>query len=240
MKKVMGILLASTLILGACGHHHDSAKKDTASHKKKEFEDDNEELKEFKDKKDMDIKIKGDTIVSEKFDAKIKDSFIIKDKDENKKYIAFKMAITAKKDDSENIPSDISNNFIEVTQDDKNTVNKLRNKTIYETKKYTELTEHNHDQIKNGKTVETLFTYELRGDGNVDFNVHKYMDQKKVDSKTFKLSKLKTESFSEKEESKKEFEKKEKEYEEEYKKEQEREKEKEKQKDDDHSGLDEV
>lgn len=27
MKKVMGILLASTLILGACGHHHDSAKK---------------------------------------------------------------------------------------------------------------------------------------------------------------------------------------------------------------------
>ncbi|HCD7083356.1 DUF5067 domain-containing protein, partial [Staphylococcus aureus] len=25
MKKVMGILLASTLILGACGHHQDSA-----------------------------------------------------------------------------------------------------------------------------------------------------------------------------------------------------------------------
>ncbi len=28
MKKVMGILLASTLILGACGHHRDSAKKE--------------------------------------------------------------------------------------------------------------------------------------------------------------------------------------------------------------------
>ncbi len=26
MKKVMGISLASTLILGACGHHQDSAK----------------------------------------------------------------------------------------------------------------------------------------------------------------------------------------------------------------------
>ncbi len=101
------------------------------------------------------------------------------------------------------------------------------------------MTEHNHDQIKNGKTVETLFTYELRGDGNVDFNVHKYMDQKKVDSKTFKLSTLKTESFSEKEESKKEFEKKEKEYEEEYKKERDKEKEKEKQKEDD-SALNEV
>lgn len=34
MKKVMGILLASTLILGACGHHQDSAKKESASHKK--------------------------------------------------------------------------------------------------------------------------------------------------------------------------------------------------------------
>ncbi len=30
MKKVMGILLASTLILGACGHHQDSAKKKRA------------------------------------------------------------------------------------------------------------------------------------------------------------------------------------------------------------------
>ena len=36
MKKVMGILLASTLILGACGHHQDSAKKST-SHKRKKM-----------------------------------------------------------------------------------------------------------------------------------------------------------------------------------------------------------
>lgn len=55
----MGILLASTLILGACGHHHDSAKKDSASHKKKEYEDDNEELKEFKDKKIWTLKLKA-------------------------------------------------------------------------------------------------------------------------------------------------------------------------------------
>lgn len=52
MKKVMGILLASTLILGACGHHQDSAKKES-SHKKKENDNEelNEELKEFKSKK---------------------------------------------------------------------------------------------------------------------------------------------------------------------------------------------
>lgn len=49
----MGILLASTLILGACGHHQDSAKKESASHKKKENDNEelNEELKEFKSKK---------------------------------------------------------------------------------------------------------------------------------------------------------------------------------------------
>ena len=59
MKKVMGILLASTLILGACGHHQDSAKKESTSHKKKENDNEelNEELKEFKSKKNMDIKI---------------------------------------------------------------------------------------------------------------------------------------------------------------------------------------
>lgn len=46
MKKVMGILLASTLILGACGHHQDSAKKESASHKKKEKEFEEEYKKE--------------------------------------------------------------------------------------------------------------------------------------------------------------------------------------------------
>ncbi|HCW8949570.1 TPA: DUF5067 domain-containing protein, partial [Staphylococcus aureus] len=107
MKKVMGILLASTLILGACGHHQDSAKKESASHKKKENDNEelNEELKEFKSKKNMDIKIKGDTIVSDKFEAKIKEPFIINEKDEKKKYIAFKMEITAKKDDKDLNPS---------------------------------------------------------------------------------------------------------------------------------------
>lgn len=49
----MGILLASTLILGACGHHQDSAKKESTSHKKKENDNEelNEELKEFKRQK---------------------------------------------------------------------------------------------------------------------------------------------------------------------------------------------
>lgn len=47
--------------------------KESTSHKKKENDNEelNEELKEFKSK-NMDIKIKGDTIVSDKFEAKIK------------------------------------------------------------------------------------------------------------------------------------------------------------------------
>lgn len=203
MKKVMGILLASTLILGACGHHQDSAKKESTSHKKKENDNEelNEELKEFKSKKNMDIKIKGD-------------------KDLN--------------------PSSISHDYINITQDDKNTVNKLRDGYLLSDKKYKDWTEHNQDQIKKGKTAQAMFIYELRGDGNINLNVHKYSEDKTVDSKSFKFSKLKTEDFSHRAETREEVEKKEKEFEEEYKKEQEREKEKEKQKDDDHSGLDEV
>ncbi|HDG1761754.1 TPA: DUF5067 domain-containing protein [Staphylococcus aureus] len=242
MKKVMGILLASTLILGACGHHQDSAKKASTSHKKKENDNEelNEELKEFKSKKNMDIKIKGDTIVSDKFEAKIKEPFIINEKDEKKKYIAFKMEITAKKDDKDLNPSSISHDYINITQDDKNTVNKLRDGYLLSDKKYKDWTEHNQDQIKKGKTAQAMFIYEIRGDGNINLNVHKYSEDKTVDSKSFKFSKLKTEDFSHRAETREEVEKKEKEFEEEYKKEQEREKEKEKQKDDDHSGLDEV
>ncbi|HDJ3072224.1 DUF5067 domain-containing protein [Staphylococcus aureus] len=239
MKKVMGILLASTLILGACGHHQHSAKKESTSHKKKENEDMNEELKEFKNKKDMDIKIKGDTIVSEKFDAKIKDSFIINEKDEKKKYIAFKMEITAKKDDKDLNPSSISHDYINITQDDKSTVNNLKNGYLLSDKKYKDWTEHNQDQIKKDKTAQAMFIYELRGDGNINLNVHKYAEDKTVDSKTFKFSKLKTEDFSHRAETREEIEKKEKEFEEEYKKERDKEKEKEKQKEDD-SALNEV
>lgn len=188
----------------------------------------------------MDIKIKGDTIVSDKFEAKIKEPFIINEKDEKKKYIAFKMEITAKKDDKDLNPSSISHDYINITQDDKNTVNKLRDGYLLSDKKYKDWTEHNQDQIKKSKTAQAMFIYELRGDGNINLNVHKYSEDKTVDSKSFKFSKLKTEDFSHRAETREEVEKKEKEFEEEYKKEQEREKEKEKQKDDDHSGLDEV
>ena len=41
-----------------------------------------------------------------------------------------------------------------------------------------------------------MFIYELRGDGNINLNVHKYSEDKTVDSKSFKFSKLKTEDFS--------------------------------------------
>ena len=55
--------------------------KESTSHKKKENDNEelNEELKEFKSKK-YGYKIKGDTIVSDKFEAKIKEPFIINEK----------------------------------------------------------------------------------------------------------------------------------------------------------------
>ena len=84
-----------------------------------------------------------------------------------------------------------------------------------------------------------MFIYEIRGDGNINLNVHKYSEDKTVDSKSFKFSKLKTEDFSHRAETREEVEKKEKEFEEEYKKNK-NERKKRKAKDDDHSGLDEV
>ena len=62
-----------------------------------------------------------------------------------------------------------------------------------------------------------MFIYELRGDGNINLNVHKYSEDKTVDSKTFKFSKLKTEDFSHRAETRRSR-KERKEFEEEYKK----------------------
>ena len=55
-----------------------------------------------------------------------------------------------------------------------------------------------------------MFIYEIRGDGNINLNVHKYSEDKTVDSKSFKFSKLKTEDFSHRAETREEVEKKKK------------------------------
>lgn len=64
-----------------------------------------------------------------------------------------------------------------------------------------------------------MFIYELRGDGNINLNVYKYLEDKIVDFKLFKFSKFKIEDFFYRVEIREEVEKKEKEFEEEYKKE---------------------
>ncbi len=45
----------------------------------------------------MDIKIKGDTIVSDKFEAKIKEPFIINEKDEKRNISLLKWKLLLKK-----------------------------------------------------------------------------------------------------------------------------------------------
>ena len=56
----------------------------------------NEELKEFKSKK-YGYKIKGDTIVSDKFEAKIKEPFIINEKDEKRNISLLKWKLLLKR-----------------------------------------------------------------------------------------------------------------------------------------------
>ena len=82
-----------------------------------------------------------------------------------------------------------------------------------------------------------MFIYEIRGDGNINLNVHKYSEDKTVDSKSFKFSKLKTEDFSHRAETRRS--EKKKNLKKSTKRTRTRER-KEKAKDDDHSGLDEV
>ena len=172
MKKLCGILLASTLVLGACGNN-DSNSEDKKSN--------NTETKSVNENKPQ---FANDTLVIDQAVLKIDDTFILNDKDSGDKLLAFKYHVKNKSDSEDITSMNVWIACFEATQDSDNTVNKLDVGITPTTGKLSKWNEHSNDTIKKGKTANGIMTYKLQNDG------------KKLGTKTIKLDDLKSEDYS--------------------------------------------
>lgn len=142
MRRLLGLVLASTLILGAC-----------SAGDKKMNSDNKSSVDENK------AQFKNDTLVLDQAVLKIKDVFLINDKDNkksNKKLIAFKYEVKSKVDDDKITATNVWIASMSATQDSKNTVNKLEMDITPNTGKLGEWSKHNFDKIKKGEPLKVL------------------------------------------------------------------------------------
>lgn len=184
MKKVFGVLLASTLVLGACGND------DNNSDGKKS---NNTETKSVNENKPQFV---NDTLVIDQAVLKIDDTFILNDKDSGDKLLAFKYHVKNKSDSEDITSMNVWMACFEATQDSDNTVNKLDVGITPTTGKLGKWNEHSNDTIKKGKTAKGIMTYKLQNDEDVVLKATKGADGKKLGTKTIKLDDLKSEDYS--------------------------------------------
>lgn len=184
MKKIFGVLLASTLVLGACGND-DNNSEDKKSN--------NTETKSVNENKPQ---FANDTLVIDQAVLKIDDTFILNDKDSGDKLLAFKYHVKNKSDSEDITSMNVWIACFEATQDSDNTVNKLDVGITPTTGKLGKWNEHSNDTIKKGKTAKGIMTYKLQNDEDVVLKATKGADGKKLGTKTIKLDDLKSEDYS--------------------------------------------
>lgn len=174
MKKLAGIILTSTLLLGACGNdHHESSKSESKVNENK-------------------VQFKDDTLVLEQATLKIKDVFLVNDKDTGIKSIAFKFEVKSKVDRHEITPNNVFVASIHPEQESDNSVDELDPSLTLLGDKYKEWNEHTSSKIKKGKTAKGLLTYKLNNKNDVTIKITQGDQSKKLGKKTYKLSELKT------------------------------------------------
>ena len=184
MKKVLFLIFASLLVLGACGNDNSN------SGGKKS---DNTETKSVNENK---TQFANDTLVIDQAVLKIDDTFILNDKDSGDKLLAFKYHVKNKSDSEDITSMNVWIACFEATQDSDNTVNKLDVGITPTTGKLGEWNEHSNDTIKKGKTTKGIMTYKLQNDEDVVLKATKGADGKKLGTKTIKLDDLKSEDYS--------------------------------------------
>ena len=176
MKKVLFLIFASLLVLGACSNGG-SNKSKSVDESKPQF--------------------KNDTLVLDQAVLYIKDAFIVKNKDTGKKEIAFKYEVKNKTDKEEITPGNGWSAGVEVKQEEDNTDSSLdTGTTIASGGKYKEWLEHNEDTIKKDKTSKGLATYELKNNNKVTLHFSQGAGGKDLGTKQYDLSKLKTVNYS--------------------------------------------
>ncbi|MEB6241497.1 DUF5067 domain-containing protein [Staphylococcus gallinarum] len=170
MKKVLVLLLASFLVLAACGNS--SNKSSSIDENKPQF--------------------KNDVLVIDDAVLTIKDTFLVNDKLSDKKLLAFKYEVKNKTDKEEITPINVWVATMTATQDSKNTVNQLEVGTTPNTGKYEKWDKHSQDAIKKNKKAKGIITYELENNNTVDLKGTKGVDGKTLGTKKINIKDLKT------------------------------------------------
>lgn len=179
MKKVLFILLSCFLVLAACSNNNNDSKKSTSVDENK-------------------VQFTNDTLVLDQAVLKIKDTFLVNDKDldNGKKLLAFKYEVKSKDGDEQITPMNVWIASMETTQDSENTESKLEVGPTPNTGNFEEWDKHNNDVIKKGKTAKGIITYELENDKQVTLKATKGTEGKKLGTKKINISKLKTVDYS--------------------------------------------
>lgn len=177
MKKVFSLLLAAALILGACSNGNSGK--------------DSEKVNVSK------VQYKNNTIVLNQAVLYLKDAFILNNTDNGKKEIVFKYEVKNKTNKEEITPSNVFLVAVQAKQDNDNTTDNLNTGTsLVPSGKYKEWMEHSDDVIKKDKIAKGMSAFELKNDKKVILNFTQGMGGKKLGSKEYDLSKLKTVDYS--------------------------------------------
>ncbi|MCY1595421.1 DUF5067 domain-containing protein [Staphylococcus pettenkoferi] len=179
MKKVLFILLSCFLVLAACSSNNSNSKKSTSVDENK-------------------VQFTNDTLVLDQAVLKIKDTFLVNDKDSDngKKLLAYKYEVKSKDGNEQITPMNVWIASMEAVQDSENTESKLEVGPTPNTGKFEEWDKHSSDVIKKGKTAKGIITYELENDKQVTLKATKGTEGKKLGSKKIDVSKLKTVDYS--------------------------------------------
>ncbi|EGQ0375715.1 DUF5067 domain-containing protein [Staphylococcus pseudintermedius] len=178
MKRLMFLLFASILVLSACGNEKGSETKQESKV--------NEDKPQFT----------NDTLVIDDAVLKIKDTFIVNDKDSGKKSVVFKYEVKSKSGRENVAPNTIFMAGFTVLQDTENSIAELNVGTTPNTGKYEEWSKHAYDTIKKGKSAKGIIGYELENNNKVTLKATKGIGGKELGEKEIDLSKLKTVDYS--------------------------------------------
>lgn len=179
MKKVLFLILSSFIVLGACANN-DSSKKDNIS------VDENK------------VQFTKDTLVLDQAVLKIKDTFLVNDKESTngKKLLAFEYEVKSKDGNKDITPMNVWISSMNVFQDSENTESELEVGPTPNTGKFKSWDKHNTDVIKKGKVAKGIIAYELDNDKKVTLKATQGVEGKKLGSKTIDVNKLKTVDYS--------------------------------------------
>lgn len=174
MKKLLALLFASVLILGACGSKDDSSKDSSdsdSSNKSSESKKDSGKTDSVKvdssddDKKKSDSKFENDKLTSKDFDIEILDTEIVdasKYAEDDKPNIAIVYGVKKKTDKEDVTASSAFDLSFEAYQDSKDVKRELRSGDAYDSELDKKYGDNDTDEINKGGKVKAVKYYKLK------------------------------------------------------------------------------